>query len=519
MQILETTNGRPLDTVIVEHQGETVTFDTTVYSKTTKIDFKEIFGFLNAYWAQLPMDRQDGIFRAYVLAMAHFESIFDNGKLGQHLMDVAATIYNLMPPEELRNWVIIKSGIQYPTDLKLELPAEDLHNEEKVKMTYLRHDYIDLVIMSLALRPMIPIWGEYINRQGVTTGNTYKELSAVRMLRKTWIMVSEPMQRLRIYLECTCKRQDKSDSAVLDGLGTAEMPDWLMGLAVVRRLVCVELSSLDRADSIIAKIFNFINNSTLRSMDRRFDGLVNDKKSSGSTEEGDNTSMLEGYKIKQPFCDGDLVTVNVYTENIEGMAQFIDPSIDLAKLHMCLDTIQSHEGMNVEDHHRVLCQWTAAVAISAKSIDNLDKASILRVMACVQATLWHWGFYDLAIMVTATPIDNLTMGADIERRVSPPKIQRLISIFKHFYPHNKSANDTLEKLARTNNVGLEAVEIATRSMLGRQWQSNAPKPLHALGYTQGKYRKFHIPANTRDLLADLIIKVATRPEWIHGTDE
>lgn len=526
MQIVPVISERTLEMVDIEHAGQRIQFDTAIYSTNAKIikpssvTFDEMFGHYNQFLAQLPLQKQADLFACYVEIKQHFDSIFDITRLTNQITRTVGRIYSIINPKELRDWVMIRSGIQYPADLALELTAEEARKEERVKMTYLRHDYQDLVVLSLALRPMAPIWGEYISLQGGETGNTHKENAALRTLRESWVMLSPAMDRMRVYLECINRMTPESDSAIIDSLSSVETPDWLLSLAVVRRLVCVGLSSTDRNSSIIAKIFNFIKSSTLRSMDRRFSGLINDKKATGSSDEADKTSTLEGYKIKQPFCDGDLVTINVYTENIEGMALYIDPTLDLNKLHACLTNISNQEAMSIEDSHRLLCQWTCAAAISPRAIDNLQKASILRVLACTQALLWHWGMVDLAMMASAVPVaGDLGVGSDIDRRVSPDRIAKLIELYPYYYKHDKAPNDTAEKLARKNNVALKAIDIAVETMVSRQWETNAPKPIQEGSYTHGKYRKFRVPPNIKELLAELIIKTETRSEWLHATEE
>jgi hypothetical protein len=300
MQIVPVISERMLESVEVEHNGQRVQFDTTVYStsqralKASSVNFDEMFGYFNQYVAQLPMQQQEELFNCYVEIKQHFDSIFDITRLTNQITRCVGRIYSIITPNELRNWVLIKSGIQYPADLQLELTAEEARKEDRVKMTYLRHDYQDLVVLGLAVRPMAPIWGEYISLQGGETGNTHKENAAMRTLRESWVMHTPAMARLRVYLECINKMTPNSDSAILDSLATVETPDWLLSLAIVRRLVCVGLSSTDRNSSIIAKIFNFIKSSTLRSMDRRFSGLINDKKATGNQDEADKTSTLEG---------------------------------------------------------------------------------------------------------------------------------------------------------------------------------------------------------------------------------
>src|SRR5690606_22049939 len=88
--------------------------------------------------------------------------------------------------------------------------------------TYLRDDYRELVIFALALRPMVPIWGEYIRTSGDIAGNVYKEYAAMRLMINSWPSKCKPRERLLEYLENLIPRDPKNNSAIWSGLGTTE---------------------------------------------------------------------------------------------------------------------------------------------------------------------------------------------------------------------------------------------------------------------------------------------------------
>lgn len=511
MQFVIVSKEQPLDFVAVEHNGQSVQFATVDFKTANRsILFEELYGHINQFTLTLPPQVQDELFALYVSIDSTFQSVFNPTELYTELQRTVKKFYSHLKYDQFSNWVWFKSDIQYPASLLDVMPIEDINNEEKQKLTYLRKDYVELVILSLIYRYMIPVWGEFTARQRKESGSTYKESDAFGLIRDSWVATVKPLERLRIYVQCIANKHPDSDSGILNGTGTENLPDWLLALAVLRRLVCDKLSSTDQRDNIIAKIWTFLDKSTMRSLERRFDGMISDKKAPSGDDASDRTSNLEQYKIKQSFPDGDIVLLNVYTENMESMARKCDPTVDLDKVHECLRCIDELDFI-VEPHHRTLAQWIIAPAIPPKAFDNLSYPSMKRVIACTQAVLWQWGMYDLATLATALPIDaELAMYGDIDKRINPTKLDQLVELYPFYYRVNKAITDTPEQIARKNNPAIVAIEGIVEELVQRQWETKAPMALQKLSSTQGRVKRFRVPANIRDLLTDLAIAVAAR---------
>ena len=60
-----------------------------------------------------------------------------------------------------------------------------VHSDERPMTrdkTYTKPDYVKLIGLTLALRPMIPIWGEFIERTHKETGTSFKEYYAYLLM-------------------------------------------------------------------------------------------------------------------------------------------------------------------------------------------------------------------------------------------------------------------------------------------------------------------------------------------------
>lgn len=506
----------------LSHGNEKQQWDVSLYAprsseKAAQLDDVRLFEEINGYWAWIPMDRQLAIWQIYTKIRDVLDNNFDIAALHQKLQTLVKQLYDTMPLAEIRHWRAFHSRVRIPNSVKEEYGPDDNHVR-----TYLRADYVDLVALAIAVRPMVPIWGEYINSTRRETGNVFKELMALSLLYYTKLQNPDPaspdpdpMERLRMFVEAvmrnTMSEKGPSATAILGGLGSVEQPDWVMALTVVRRLAIGEISAADDTSHIVTNIFNYIG-STLRSTDKKiggkFGGKVNEKNPpSNSTAEEANASIVEMYKVTQEVSDGAKVTLNVYTRQTLTMAQRIWPEIDTNKLGLCLQAAQNLARQPIHDHHTVLVQWVMAPCLPPRGVPLLAKPALLRTIGVTQAVLWEWGFYDLAVMASATPLPTHRgeMIASLESRTRIPK--DLMEELQVLYPHYAQPRGK-QYTTRQSNVAARAIDEYCELIARTDWQLHAPAELINLSSRLPNTKKLIIPSDIRAQLARLIIRIA-----------
>lgn len=503
--------------VSVVHNDEVLSWDIkAAYHRATDPDMSDgipelerydhIFNDINAYWDWLPDDRQDKIWNAYKAIHETLMSSFDATAFIPKLQRLIAKLYDLMPHDEIKHWMLFYSEVRIPSTLKSTLSPNDTPER-----TYLRDDYVDLVVLALAVRPMVPIWGEYITRTRNDHGTTYKESMAMRLMYYSWLSQCGPIERLRVYIESSVEhsnQQGQSFSAIMGGLGTTELPDWLLATTVVRRISIVPLTSPDDAPNIIQNIHQYITN-TLRSLDRRFKGRISPKNPPANTGDSENVSLVEMYKVKQEVPDGDVVVLNVYTEQPFEMLRVVDETVPPALLETTLKHITALEQLSIQPHQTVLTQYVMSPCLPPRGIPMLQKQSVLRAMAVSQAVLWHWGFFDLAGLITAEPIVNSQdmMIGILESRGRIPRetMDQLVELYPHqLNPRGKSQS------VRQTNVASNAIDKFCELVVRNDWMLHAPPELIQLTSRIASTRKMIVPPDIRAQLGRLIVHIRSR---------
>lgn len=514
--------GQGLTTVITEHAGQLLTWDVSpTYGRSNsrggkasltddEIDSAKLFDEFNGYVASLSQDRQLGLWEAFRDIHGIFRADYELETATEKLKQKIRSLYAMIPLAELRHWLQFYGNINYPKTVQESLSGDDL-TDRSLSRTYLRADYFGLVVFTVALRPMLPIWGEYIAATRRDSGNNYKENRAWGLLYHTELPRSAEYDRLLEFITHTSQsflRAEETFTAILEGLSTAEMPSWMLAITAVRRLVISEIhpDPDQRNKNLIAMVHFFIDSKILsmpRDFGRKFGGRISDKKPPAGQSEESNSSVVEQYKIKPDIPDGHIVSLNVYAMDPYRMLLVRDPTVPKELLEKCLKNIADMAPQDIDDSLLWLTRWAIHPVLPARAISLLLIDELKNTMAVAQATLWHWGFYDLAALVTATPqITNdeiITAPSESRGKVNKDMMSQLAPIYTY---HPQVKRSTSVRQARGD---VRAIDQLADLISRNDWYLNAPAELIEISSTIGDSRFMMPPPLLRVQLGHLLL--------------
>lgn len=505
-----------------ENAPRPVIFDISSYSRSRDRAFgsseddvetsADMFKEINEFFKTLPSERQYRIFQIYSEMREELSSIFSMRTMQRSLMELTRKLYELIPIEEINTWVRRDSNIRVPQNIKLDYTPDDPTDTIYYDRTYLKKDYQELATLAVALRPMVPIWGEFVKSSREFSGNTQKEMEAERLLYQTTLITSRPVERLRRYITAFAlahRDLGPSQATLMGGMSSTELPEWVLAITIVRRLPVCQIENAEDNSNIITNLHQFILHNLKGAKNKfggKFNGNITDKEKSASQKEESNDSYMEMYKIKQAISDGDAVKISVYARNPLALAEKIDPTIPSRYIEECLEAIKIIANIQDGPHQRLLVQWVMHRPIPAEGVPLMDRQSLLVAMSVTQAALWHWGFYSLAVMVTAVPIymegGMAALGSSIPGRLSKTQAETLSRLFPH-YQAPRIQNTAL----KTYNVAARAIENYCGLVGGREWELNAPPELMRLATQIENYRRYEPSTEIRTALFDLFLKI------------
>lgn len=513
MKILPLDNSNQLKGIIVEHNGDRIisdgcTFDRPVYPSTG-----ELFMDINNFWSTLPEEQQAKIFRIYSDVQDCFISMFNDLRLHERMVALTTELYSCWNYADLARYVRLQCNVVIPDDI-----SDDMGDYSSTDRTYLRDDYMGLLCLVTALRPMIPIWNLYMRETRKTAGTHFKEFAAIGLLNHTGLIDTAEFNKLRTYVSMSVDTSRITMSAIVGGVGSAELEEWVFGVVLTRKVALGIvmhtyngrlLSHYDKSVNLIKNIFQTIQ-STLTTMDRRFDGQVRKKPDGMDFRDDDKESLAEKIIVKQKINDYKFLLAWKYAQSVPNVRVKVDPSLPMELVTACIETLRRNNTFQPIPGQIALTQWAVNTALAARFIPALEQPERVNMMGLAQALYWHWGFYDLALLLTATPSvmdDGLVFGTETRTRPTTEQFRILREQYPYYHQRSGGKKGTGEQ-QRSENAAMIAIEKICSLFDGKPYLLNAPQELINLTtmrpYGSGGYL---IPPDLKIQTAAFIIKL------------
>jgi len=479
------------------HNDDSLEWSISTYDRTKFANREDLFSNANAYLATLDSETQDRVWECYLTIYEYLEVTDDPHKLQLILKRSVTELFGILNLTDMRHWCSYYGQFTYPTNLK------DTYGDNNPReLTYLRSTYSELLFMATALRFMVPIWGEYIQRSKATVANVYKEYMAANILGESDIFKSPELSRLRAYVTACQKDVKTSLTAVMTGIGSVEQPEWLLAKVMVRRLAVAETAVHET--SIISNLYMFVK-SNIEGIDKLCGEKIREKhKPSDNGGEEDNASRVETYKVKQTIADSSAILISVYMEDYHRAATRLYPDIPSELVELCVSKLLNDGKLVILPFRLELASIIIEPIISVRSLESLEYPIQLRMMGICQAVLFHLGLDELAHLITATgkeiPTDVLRIDnvGGSRSRLTKENLEQLNIL----YPHWRKQGRNTER-QKNDNVSMLFIEAFNKETQELDWLYCSPKSTLPPKAVNG--RTYRIPTDLKNLLAKLTL--------------
>lgn len=545
--------------VVVEHNGESLEFITvnlTVPDPRSKFD--PVVGVLNVYWATLKSEVQDAIFTLYKEAHEIMEYAGEHISMHNQLAKVSVKLCNLHNYDDVLQYILRTRPIKIPDDLKSQYDSLSPDNSR----TYLLMPYLQLVAYTVVIKCMLPIWGEYIQIIVGTVGSEFKEERAAALIKGAKILSTPPAERLSGYVHAYAEADEVDLPAVLGNMSSANFPDYLTTLTLVRRLATCRLPGNaacpeEPVTHLIRDIYGFLKSKVNNSNTMFTKNTVSDKSPEGgrSGSEEDNTSKLELVKLREKVDKGAIERYRQDALDIENIYLRLDHTAPLELLHLCRAELSNKLNMAGDDFRiwlvrRVICGYRVMRpnptlvadllqfdlarpfgedgAIKSKIFgptvtDYLELPERLGLMAVTQALLFHWGYPDLAALIssnrTLQPMGSF-MGVTVAA-ISGNLIEQAFETYPNLgldpasrAEYEKMAIESVKsqkaasqfyRIRATKNPLLSNVNEYVSDLTLYTWSISVPQSLRARINFRRQENKWVVPINIKDQLVQLVL--------------
>lgn len=509
MQIhLNEVSSKGITSLTLEHAGERIELSAGSYHSAAIINRESMFVEINQFLKELPAEQQEELWELYTKITDYLssEEIRSSYFVRSEIESAVKDIYKIATYSSLREWVE-NARLDIPSDVNEKFVEYNERGRNYRSRTYIKSDYVDLQVLTLGLRLMIPVWGVYIQNVASAHGNGYKESEAVKLIELAGLDKWSPYTRMYEYIEASVDKE-VSMTMVMAGLSSEEVPRHLMAMALVRKISIGPLATARDLDSLARILFNYVTGTHLR-MDGRFHsvtGVVRPKRRrSMDTGDEDNSSVWDDYGQTTEISEGDRQLLEVFSENTEVILRRIDSAVTLSRVQQCISICSRHDSRKIEDFQKALIFWVIR-SISPEARDLLLKRTEFHLIGIVQAVLDHWGFHELAILVAAEEYINENGETYIPTETRNKITKAQAEILDQQYPHWRQETKRQDP-GKRGNVTVTAIDMIVEMMSGRAWKPHAPRDIVARIPMLAHVGHMYISGDIRRQLADMIIHV------------
>jgi len=497
--------------VVVEHRGERIAFSASVFTRNafTKYD---VFEYINKYWSKMPLAAQDKIWFIYSEIGRGFDQIFGADELFQFLNTQIKALIPFHDLRALQSSLSRDPTVVIPESVKPEFIHDPESNNTREK-TYVHSEYMELAAVSLFMRCLVPIWGEYINATRAQSGVDYKEQQALQLLTGTGIMESDAIKKLLVYINDNTKEKHNNPEKILKGVSSEDMNFLLLALVCVRRLCVADLRGTDPSAHIVSKTFNFVYQRMFNPS--KTDNPVKEKPfgdTNNSTDQNKH-SILESYRKRTELSLSDVVSIQHGWRDVYLAADRLAPSLLQANAAMLEETLattaaSAHE--RIGDPQLVIASWVFKTVHVPGSIYYLKNQDAWRALGAAEASLWDWGFHYLALLVSAHQIvgnEEIHVSPIDSKSQIPQELRE--EIYQHYPYVWSNLRRTGTQTSQEVHGVLYAIDKVVDDLVANAWRITAApwKIEQALGSPR---RKLPIPSTIKIELAKLILEVEHR---------
>lgn len=522
---------------VMQHGDECIFWNLAAFDKKYFEAGYDMFQHMNQFWATLPAEEQQAIYNQYERIHDILDDTSAKEKRIKLLFDAIRDLYSFHSLAKLDKWVRFQSDIQWPNWLEVNYNPQSSEYHVSREQTYLLSDYKDLIVLALALRFVLPIWSEYIDRAKDYTDTALKEYYAYQLLCKSEVFRCPAMQKLTSYIACIIPA-DKPKSAIVSGLSSEEFPTWVLSVALIRKICISDIRGIfpeptyssngKRVDppTLVTYVFNHVRERVTHNANN-FSGMIIDKdpekqSDGGQVNNEQQVSVLESNKVKQEVSLGDKQAIIFFISDYIRVAQQMQPGIDPAFVQECVNLRRNNDLAfhQINDPQFTILQWMMAPFATSRGLFLVPSEIISDYLAVAEAVLWTRGKKYLAALMTASVYEGRNniihaAGTDTKARLS----KELTDKINEYYPYlRKSLSKSRVAPKKPTNQALAAVDIIADELSSKDWQINIHES-RLKEITGTTKRRFSAPHDIKVLLTELVVDIADAAKESYEIDK
>jgi hypothetical protein len=470
LQINHAGNLGPKPPVTVSFGDKSFAVTYTVWAKLGLKNPLCLYGHLNEFLATLPLEVQEDLYKLQLIA-------FEESKLDTDLerkVGVYTTIVTKM--SRLLKWNELHAFCSNNKLIAMDdaLPAFN-NTGNSNDNTFLQQEGHDIVVYSLLMKFLMPIFGPLCNLAGKTCGSDFKELIAIRILDKSNWAKAEPYIRLMGYSYAYAARENSgiNSLAIHKRLSTNDIPYLMLGHILIRRL-CIYPTrpvSGEKHVNIAAFISNHIKNGILDN----FKNNPYDDKFKSDNDGGDieDNSYIDRFRKSQDVPEWAILIEEYALTNIPKKLNELgletEENINYA-MELSESLVKNPHFNIVEEIHVTICGFIFRKVTAPQVFRDIENKKVYcNAIAIANLYLNTKGYPALAALLIAVE-ERRSMGQidkdSLETSLFTNPNKELVKIANELYPYPRQSYVKLKTTPLLVYMG-----ILEKRLRGSQWHT------------------------------------------------
>ena len=354
-----------------------------------------IFAPLNDYLNQLDTDVKDKLWTIYrdIQGILNDAADIPTNELNNLVFSTIYDIFHLVDYETFSEWCIHKGELNFAIGVK-----DELNDMDSIETTYFSDDYIQIVILSVYIKLIMPVWGMYHVTQKIALGDEQALVAMLNVFKNDITMNIPAIIRLQDYI---LARRDKkvtsSDFVLMTTLSADELADYCLIVTLWKSILLFDARS---QTPLIKKVFNALDNVFRALCSRKYspseknhsEGL---SKTNGDDEEGigDIYRVVSELPLAVPAAIASQILNDKFINQICKDITFKEYN----DMHSYIDELE------IRQSHLTICSKVCSTVLHILDIQYVNYLCMKRIIAVSACALIHWGYPSIADFITAIP--------------------------------------------------------------------------------------------------------------------
>lgn len=345
--------------------------------------------------------------------------------------------------------------------------------------TYIKDEYIQLASLSVMIKSVIGLIGEFAYIRNGDLNGIHKEYLLFQMIYSYKpLSESEPMVKIMGFIakliELTPKDEAIEHKTILDKqVSKNYIPLYIASTVVLQKIGVLGLSFDNENRNIVTKIYNYIKNKLKNNGDVS-KSIRNKDTPDTKDEDQHQESIAEIYRAVTDLAPGTIVEYNWALRSIDVILRQL-------KLNM-LDVIDKKIVNDAKDFTRCflgdveiskvqidILSMLFKTIVDPRSLERVNLESIINLMSVGFSYLWGINSKVMALLLTAKVHNNLEDEMFINNSTNISRLTKEIkSELDIIYPYHKIVNEVT-----TVNTAIKSIDLLAGEFLSKRWIASA----------------------------------------------